>query len=109
MNEVDALHNTWRLCEKAEFGLALRDMKKELKGVIRRSMKDRKVKWVSLKKLCKLAVSAEVENFDPLAIHKTAMFGNKYIPKPASKTQQPGLTVGAVELRNPKKNNIPIT
>ena len=28
MNEVDALHNTWRLCEKAEFGLALRGMKK---------------------------------------------------------------------------------
>ena len=49
MNEVDALHNTWRLCEKAEFGLALRGMKKELKGVIRRSMKERKVKWVSLK------------------------------------------------------------
>ena len=23
MNEVDALHNTWRLCEQAEFGLAL--------------------------------------------------------------------------------------
>ena len=32
MNEVDALHNTWRLCEKAEFGLALRGMKKETKG-----------------------------------------------------------------------------
>ena len=65
MNEVDALHNTWRLCEKAEFGLALRGMKKELKGVIRRSMKERKVKWVSLKELRKLAVSAEVEKFDP--------------------------------------------
>ena len=38
MNEVDALHNTWRLCEKAEFGLALRGMKKELKGVIREDL-----------------------------------------------------------------------
>ena len=70
-------------------------------------MKERKVKWVSLKELRELAVSAEVEKFDPPAMHKTAMFNNKYIPKPASKTQQSGLTVGAVELRDPKKKDIP--
>ena len=110
MNEVDALHNTWRLCDKAEFGLALRGMKKELKGVIRRSLKDRKVKWVSLKELRELAVSAEVEKFDPPA-NRTAMFANytKYAQRPVSKTHQTNLTVGAVELRNPKRNDIPAT
>ena len=89
--------------------LALRGMKKELKGVIRRSMKERKVKWVSLKELRELAVSAEVEKFDLLSTHKTAMFNNKYIPKPASKTQQSAITVGAVELRDPKRKDIPAT
>ena len=43
MNEVDALHNTWRLCEKAEFGLAIRGLKRELKGIIRRVMNDQKM------------------------------------------------------------------
>ena len=46
-------------------------------------MKERKVKWVFLKELRKLAVSAEVEKFDPPSTHKTAMFNNKYTPKPA--------------------------
>ena len=31
MNEVDALHNTWRLCEKAEFGLALQGHEERIK------------------------------------------------------------------------------
>ena len=51
MNEVDSLHNTWRLGEKAEFGLALHRMKKELKGVIRRSLQERKLDFVLLKEL----------------------------------------------------------
>ena len=48
MNEVDALHNTWALGEQAEFHLAFLGMKKELKGVIRRALKEKRQKWTTL-------------------------------------------------------------
>ena len=44
MNEVDALHNTWALGERAEFHLAFLGMKKQLKGVIRRTLKKKRQK-----------------------------------------------------------------
>ena len=44
MNEVDALHNIWSLGERVEFGLTFLEMKEELKGVIRRALKEKKQK-----------------------------------------------------------------
>ena len=112
MNEVDALHNTWRLCEKAEFGLAMRGLKKELKGVIRRAMNDQKRKWMSLKELRVLAMSAEIEKYDPPA-HKSLVFAprTQVYPRILPKTplpKPPALTMGALELRHPKKDNTPM-
>ena len=112
MNEVDSLHNTWRLGEKAEFGLALHGMKKELKGVIRRSLQERKLDFVSLKELRTLAINAEIEKFDPPAA-RSSMFApyTKSIARQPARfsSQMSPLTVGAVELRDPKKNTASIT
>ena len=111
MNEVDSLHNTWRLGEKAELGLALHEMKKELKGVIRRSLQERKLDFVLLKELRTLAISAEVEKFDPPAA-RSSIFApyTKSIAKQStrSSSQMSPLTVGAVESRDPKKNTTSI-
>ena len=109
MNEVDALHNTWRLCEKAEFGLAMRGLKKELKGVIRRAMNDQKVRWISLKDLRALAISAEIEKFDP-SPHRPSMFNtpSRMYMKPYTRItpqpKYPALTMGALELKHPRHN-----
>ena len=107
MNEADELHNTWRLCEKAEFGLVMRGLKRELKGVIRRAMIDSKRQWMSLKELRALAHSAEAEKNDPPGM-RSSMFSHvpKVISRPWNRTppqhQQHPYVVGAVDLRDPK-------
>ena len=112
MNEVDALHNTWALGEQAEFHLAFLGMKKELKGVIRRALKEKKQKWTTLQELRTWAMAAEVEKFDPPAT-KISMLAThiKSPTKPTTKytSQQPALTVGAVELWDPKKDGMTST
>ena len=44
MNELETFHETWRLYKKAKSGLALRRMKKELKGIIKRFFETKNVK-----------------------------------------------------------------
>ena len=105
MNDVETLHNTWRLCEKAEFGLAARGLKKEIKGIIRRALYDQKRQWMTIQELKELALSAEVEKFDPPA-HKSIMTSSRIHIRPrmpiATTPKYPALTMGTMELRNPK-------
>ena len=101
MDEVDRLHHTWGLCEKAEFGLALRGLKRELKGVVRRAMAEQQRQWLSLRDLRTLARSAELEKLDHVRIERTR--GYPIYPQTKAavvpKQQQP-VYVGAVEVRD---------
>ena len=105
MNQVDQLYNIWRLCQKAEFGLAMLKLKSELKGVIRHSMLGRRSKWTLLRELRDLAMSAEVEKFDPLPVDT---FATK--KKKGDKNKSKGdasilaLIIGGWELKDPHKD-----
>ena len=66
MNMVNQLYNTWRLCQKAEFGLVILDFKDELKGMIRHVLLEQKSKWTLLCEVCNLVMSTEVERGGPL-------------------------------------------
>ena len=112
MDEVDRLHHTWGLCEKAEFGLAMRGLKPELKGVIRRSLAEQRRVSLTLRELRVLAKSAEIKRFEPRA-HRERMLIPPMPRKQSFRTTtlrergKPALlalTIGAVELRNKQRD-----
>ena len=60
-DSIDKLHHIWPLCERAEFGMAMRGLKIELKGIVRRALTDQRKLWLTLRELRNLAKSAEIE------------------------------------------------
>ena len=74
MDSINCLRHAMELGEMAEFWLACRGLKNELKGVVQRSMNERRILWVPLPVLIALAMSAEIERLDRSTLRKEMKF-----------------------------------